>query len=83
MALVKAGDLDGARAAYDVAIESWPNNAEAWFGRPSLEQDPRSLARSMSVWFPTNSTTWAYRADEADGPDTTAMHELKYYLAGC
>jgi predicted Ser/Thr protein kinase len=83
MALVKAGDLDGARAAYDVAIESWPNNAEAWFGRLSLEQDPRSLARSMSVWFPTNSTTWAYRADEADGPDTTAMHELKYYLAGC
>lgn len=81
MALVKAGDIDGARAAYDVAIESWPNNAEAWFGRLGLEQDTRSLARSMSVWFPTNSTTWAYRADEdGDGSDAIAMHELKYYL---
>jgi tetratricopeptide (TPR) repeat protein len=81
MALVKAGDIDGARAAFDVAIESWPNNGEAWFGRLGLEQEAGSLARSMSVWFPVNSTTWAYRADEdGDGSDAIAMHELKYYL---
>jgi tetratricopeptide (TPR) repeat protein len=81
MALVKAGDIDGARAAYDVAIESWPNNAEAWFGRLGVEQETRPLARTMSVWFPTNSTTWAYRADEdGDAPDAIAMHELRYYL---